>query len=73
MYFAEPAGQGWAVFWRPEPNSRYRSMAIDYFRSQGSAAHAASVLNRGAAIVEAHRTVGCRVQPLANSRRPAAA
>jgi hypothetical protein len=71
MYFAAQAGRAWAVYLQQE--SHHGEVAIDYFRAEASARHAAGVLNRGAAIVEAHRPLGCRIQPVAASGRPAAA
>lgn len=67
VYFAEQAGRAWVVYRRAESSSGFPPEPIDFFRRKASAEHAVNLLNQGAATVEVHRPLECRVQPLTAS------
>jgi hypothetical protein len=64
MYFVQPAERkagSWALRERDAGDS---SPAVDLFRSEAGARHAAQMLNGGLARIERHRPLGCRIQPV---------
>lgn len=72
-YFVGRAGsapRNWGLYLGPE-HAR-PPVAVDYFRTEDAARHAMELLDRGLGVVDPHRPLGCRIQPIATSWRPAA-
>jgi hypothetical protein len=64
MYYVQPVGSTAAPWAVREHGSGVSSGAIDLFRSEAGARHAAELLNGGLARIERHRPIGCRIQPI---------
>jgi hypothetical protein len=72
-YYVQLIGEGKAAWALREHGAPEDSPAIDYFRSEPGARHAARILNAGLARIEPHRPPGCRIQPMYAPRRRRAA